>query len=82
MYNDLTAAFDSVHKFHYDFSNVYMCALWVNYRKTTCHQCVVAYNNSYLILNRLPMRCSASGMFATANVNYCTCVIYANMCIV
>ena len=21
------------------------------------------------------MRCSASGMFATANVNYCTCVI-------
>ena len=36
---------------------------------------IVAYNNSYRILNRLPMRCSASGMFASDNVNYCTCVI-------
>ena len=57
------------------FSNVYMCALWVNYRKTTFHQFLVAYNNSYQILNRLPMRCSASGMFATDNANSCTCVI-------
>ena len=57
------------------FSNVYMCALWVNYRKTTLHQFIVAYNNSYRILNRLPMRCSASGMFASDNVNSCTCVI-------
>ena len=52
-----------------------MCALWVNYRKTTFHQFMVAYNNSYRILNRLPKRCSASGMFATDNVNSCTCVI-------
>ena len=52
------------------FSNVYMCALWVNYRKTTFHQFIVAYiYNSYQILNRLPMRCSASGMFASDNVN-------------
>ena len=29
----------------------------------------------YQILNRLPMRCSASDMFATDNVNSCTCVI-------
>ena len=57
------------------FSNVYMCALWVNYRKTTFHQFIVAYNKSYRILNRLPMRCSASGMFASDNVNSCTCVI-------
>ena len=57
------------------FSNVYMCALCVNYRKTTFHQFTVAYNNSYRILSRLPMRCSASGMFATDNVNSCTCVI-------
>ena len=57
------------------FSNVYMCALWVNYRKTTFHQFIVAYNNSYRILNRLPMRCSASVMFASDNVNSCTCVI-------
>ena len=57
------------------FSNVYMCALWVNYRKTTFHQFIVAYNNSYRILNRLPMICSASGMFATDKVNSYTCVI-------
>ena len=56
------------------FSNVYMCALWVNYRTTTFHQFIVAYNNSYRILNRLHMRCSASSMFASDNVNYCTCV--------
>ena len=57
------------------FSNVYMCALWVNYRSTTFHQFVVAYNNSYRIVNRLPMRCNASGMFATDNVNSCPCII-------
>ena len=50
-----------------------MCALWVNYRKTTCHQFIVAYNNSYRILNILPI--SANGMFVTDNVNSCTCVI-------
>ena len=57
------------------FSNVYMCALWVNYRKTAFHQFKVAYNNSYRILNILPMRCSASSMFASDNVNSSTCVI-------
>ena len=57
------------------FSNVDMCALWVNYRQTAFHQFKVAYNNSYLILNRLPMRCTASGMFASDNVNSSTCVI-------
>ena len=57
------------------FSNVYMCALWVNFRKTAFHQFKVAYNNSYRILNRLPMRCSASSMFASDNVNSSTCVI-------
>ena len=55
--------------------NVYMCSLWVNYRKMTFHQFIVAYDNSYRILNRLPMRCTASDMFATDNVNSCTCVI-------
>ena len=57
------------------FSNVYTCALWVNSRKTTFHQFIVAYNNIYRILNRLPMRCSAGGMLATDIVNSCTCVI-------
>ena len=57
------------------FNNVYMCALWVNYRKTAFQQFKVAYNNSYRILNRLPMRCSASNMFANGNVNSCACVL-------
>ena len=57
------------------FNNVYMCALWVNYRKTAFQQFKVAYNNSYQILNRLPMRCSASNMFANGNVNSCACVL-------
>ena len=35
----------------------------------------MTYNNSYRILNRLLMRCSANHMFATANVNSCKCVI-------
>ena len=52
-----------------------MCALWVNYRKTAFQQFKVAYNNSYRILNRLPMICSASNMFANGNVNYCACVL-------
>ena len=57
------------------FNNVYMCALWVNYRKTAFQQFKVAYNNSYRILNRLPIRCSASNMFANGNVNSCACVL-------
>ena len=52
-------------------SNVYMCALWVNYRKAVFQHFTVTYNNSYRILNRLPMRCSATHMFAIANVNSC-----------
>ena len=56
------------------FSNVYMCALWVNYRKAVFQHFIVTYNNSYRMLNRLPVRCSASHMFAAANVNSCKCV--------
>ena len=33
---------------------------------------IVAYNNGYRSLHSLPMRCNASEMFATANVNSCT----------
>ena len=46
-----------------------MCALWVKCTKSTFHMFIVSYNNCYRILHRLPMRCSASGMFAAANVN-------------
>ena len=45
------------------------------YRNTAFRKFVVAYNNSYRILNRLPMRCSSSRIFATDNVNSCTCDI-------
>ena len=48
---------------------IYMCALWVKCTKSTFHMFIVSYNNCYRILHRLPMRCSASGMFAAANVN-------------
>ena len=52
-----------------------LCALQVNYRKSALHQFKVADNNSYRILNRLPMRCSASSMFSSDNVNSSACVI-------
>ena len=38
----------------------------VHYIKSTFHMFIVSYNNCYRILHRLPMRCSASGMFAAA----------------
>ena len=38
-------------------------------------QLVVAYNNAHIILNLLPMRCSASHMLATARVNSCKSVL-------
>ena len=58
-------------------SNLYkiMCALWVRYRKSMFQQLVVAYNNAHIILNLLPMRCSASHMLATARVNSCKSVL-------
>ena len=40
----------------------------VYYIKSTFHMFIVSYNNCYRILHRLPMRCSASGMFAAPNV--------------
>ena len=30
---------------------------------------IVSYNNTFIILHGLPMRCSASGMFARSGVN-------------
>ena len=41
-------------------NNIYMCSLWVSYRKRCMRQFVVSYNNSFRILRSLPMRCSAS----------------------
>ena len=43
--------------------------IWVSYRKRCMCQFVVSYNNSFRILRSLPMRCSASAMFASSNVD-------------
>ena len=48
------------------FSNIYMGALWVNCRKANFQHFVIAYNNSYRILNRLPMRCSGGSTIPAA----------------
>ena len=50
---------------------IYMCSLWVSYRNRCMRQFVVFYNNSFRILRSLPMRCSASAMFASSNVDSC-----------
>ena len=52
-------------------NNIYMCSLWVSYRKRCMRQFVVSYNNSFRIVRSLPMRCSASAMFASSNVDSC-----------
>ena len=48
-----------------------MCSLWVSYRKRCMRQFIVSYNNSFRIVRSLPMRCSASAMFASSNVDSC-----------
>ena len=52
-------------------NNIYMCSLWVSYRKRCMRQFIVSYNNSFRIVRSLPMRCSASAMFASSNVDSC-----------
>ena len=56
-------------------SNVYFCSLWVKFRKSSMHHFIVSYNNAFRILHGLPMRCSASGMFASSGVNSCHTLI-------
>ena len=53
-------------------SNLYLCSLWAKYRKSSMRHFVVSYNNAYRILHNLPMRCSASFLFANAVVDNCT----------
>ena len=53
-------------------SNLYLCSLWAKYRKSSIRHFIVSYNNAYGILHNLPMRCSASFIFANAVVNNCT----------
>ena len=39
------------------------------------HHFIVSYNNAFISLHDLPMRCSASGMFASSGVNSCQTLI-------
>ena len=52
-------------------SNVYLCSLWVKFRKSVLKRFIVAYNNAFRIMHGLSMRCSASFMFANARVDSC-----------
>ena len=57
-------------------SNLYLCSLWANYRKSSISRFIVSYNNAFRILHYLHMRCSASSMFANAVVDSCsTCIM-------
>ena len=56
-------------------SNIYLCSLWVKFRKSSMHHFIVSYNNAFIILHGLSMRCSASGMFASSGVNSCQTLI-------
>ncbi|CAH2104113.1 unnamed protein product [Euphydryas editha] len=47
----------------------YTCGLWVNYTQRAVSALRVQYNNGFRVLMGLPRFCSASSMFATANVN-------------
>ena len=39
-------------------SNLYLCSLWANYRKSAISRFIVSYNNAFRILHNLHMRCS------------------------
>ena len=56
-------------------SNLYLCSLWENYRKSSMSRLIVSYNNAFRILHNLHMRCSASFMFANALVDSCSMCI-------
>ena len=60
-------------------NNIYMCSLWVSYRKRCMRQFIVSYNNSFRILRSLLMRCSASAMFASSYVDSCQARIIRSM---
>ena len=47
----------------------YSSSLWVSYTSRAYNTLHVQYNNAFRMLLRLPRRCSASGMFATARTD-------------
>jgi len=48
--------------------NMYLCALWINFRKSVFNSVRVAYNNAFRVLFGLKRSCSASEMFVYNNV--------------
>ena len=60
-------------------SNLYLCSLWANYRKSSISRFIVSYNNAFKMLHNLHMRCSASSMFANAVVDSCSTWIRKSM---
>ena len=49
-------------------SSMYTSQLWWNYTKRAIKKLIVAYNNAFRMLMKLPRDCSASGMFANNRV--------------
>lgn len=47
----------------------YTCSLWVNFTQKAYSDLRVQYNNTFRVLLGLPRFCSASGMFADANID-------------
>lgn len=50
-------------------TSFYTCSLWINYTQRAYNALRVQYNNAFRMLLQLPRFCSASGMFAIANVD-------------
>ena len=61
-------------------SNLYLCSLWANYRKSSMSRFIVSYNNAFRILHNLNMRCSASFTFANAVLDNCSTCIRKSIC--
>ena len=53
----------------------------LKFRKSSMHHFIVSYNNAFRILHGLPMKCSASGMFASSGVNSNCCQTLIRRCI-
>ena len=50
-------------------STLCLCSLWAKCRKSSIRHLIVSYNNVYMLLYNLPMRCSASFMLPSAVVD-------------
>lgn len=60
-------------------TNFYTCSLWAGYTQRTYNALRVQYNNAFRVLVGLPRFCSASGMFADAQID-CFYATMREMC--